>query len=1043
MEQPAAAMCVRCGEPLPPNARFCPSCGAPVAVVATEERKIVTVLFADIAGSTELATRLDPERFREMMGGFYNEVSEELEALRGRAEKFVGDAVMAVFGIPHAHEDDAVRAIRAGIVIRERMERLDRELGLPLPLKIRVGINTGSVATGSGPTDQLLVSGAAINLAARLQEAAQPNEILVGETTRMLARDSVEFGEERVVAAKGFDEGVRAWPVVGLTTRSSRRTIPLVDRRREVALLRDTFDRAVAARRPHLFTLLGPVGIGKSRLLEEFVAGVPDGTRVLTTRVNEFAAAFSPIADLLRREIDVERGADLELVRSRLAGLVAECCEPDEVPEVTTRLGTALGLPGPEREGQPRRGAELRSGLLALFEGMAEQGPVVFMVEDLHAAKEGFLDLMERLLEDAPAIPLLLICAARDWLIEERPSWGKGAADAVTLRLEPLSDDEAKLLALAAGDGIDEAVAERIVRQAGGNPFFIIETTGMLLQRHREHVTGVAHSHLLPPTVQAVVASRIDHLPEDARELLRRASVFPRASFSSWELSLITDARPELLETLEDSELLVGDEDRVDRWRFRHEMLRDVAYDSLPKRERVRLHVAVAQGLRKERPGRLLREVAYHLEQAAKASLDLDPNDRRLADEAIEALAAAGDRARWAIESSTAVDLYERALALADAPERWGQREAEILSGLGESRYWLGDYEEATSALRHALEHSEERAWTRAHAARFLGDIALNVDGDPDRAEDLFEQALETARGLDERYTLARTLLMAGWVPFWREDLDRARALFEEALQVARENPAGDRWAEARALTSLASTISPVGDEAECLELARQALAIGEEMKDAFTIAVAKEYVGNSLRRMWQLDDAFRYLDEAVKTFRDLGARWELASTIGDRGHVHMLAGRLAEAERDVRESLRICRALGEKSLLLWTVRELAQIVLMRGEAGEARHVLEQPLDAALEQWSRVGFMWSNALVALVEGDRERGRALAAEALDTERRSGHRNPLAASVWWAASLFDDEAAGGPEQVDAARRTLEEAHWLHAIEEPKVVQAALGL
>ncbi|HET8777147.1 MAG TPA: adenylate/guanylate cyclase domain-containing protein, partial [Candidatus Limnocylindria bacterium] len=227
-------ICQRCGAPLPPDARFCPRCGTPVALPTTAERRMVTVLFADLADSTILTSRLDPERAREVLGVFYAAASEELRSMRGRAEKFVGDAVMAVWGAQSAREDDALRAVRAGVLIRDRVERLHETLHLPEPLRVRVGLSSGFVAVGEGPVDQFLVSGATVNLAARLQGAAQPGEVLVSTTTRQLTELSVTYGEPREIEARGFDETITGWPVASLTARSPRRTIPLVGRQAEL-----------------------------------------------------------------------------------------------------------------------------------------------------------------------------------------------------------------------------------------------------------------------------------------------------------------------------------------------------------------------------------------------------------------------------------------------------------------------------------------------------------------------------------------------------------------------------------------------------------------------------------------------------------------------------------------------------------------------------------------------------------------------------------------------------------------------------------------
>jgi class 3 adenylate cyclase/tetratricopeptide (TPR) repeat protein len=1003
----------------------------------TEERKVVTVFFADLARSTELAASLDPERFREVMSAFFRMVSVELTSLRGRAEKFVGDAVMAVFGLPIAHDDDALRAVRAGLVIRDRTTRLGEELGLTMPLQVRVGINSGAVATGSGPADQLFVSGTPVNLAARLQQAAEPGEILVGETTHLLTRYTVEYGPSRVVEARGFEEPVVASPVVSLSTRSSRRTIPLVDRRRELAILSESFERVRETGRAHLVTLLGETGIGKSRLADELVAGLPEEAKVLLGRASVFEedATFAPLASMIRRELGVDADAPKEEVADRLKEIVEGCCDPSESEQTAGRLGLALGLGAPAgNEGRSYRAAEIRAGMVTFLRGLTRDRPVVLVFEDLQFARDGLLDLIEQVAAAASRMPALFLCVARDELLEERPGWGAGLSDSFRVRLEPLSLEESKELARVAGEGLDEATAERIADRAGGNPFFIVETTGMLLQQHPDHVEGTPHDHLLPPTVQAVVASRIDHLPEDARSLFRKASVFPRSTFRVSELALIADPDPSILQSLEEAELLVRDSERPDVWRFRHAMLQDVAYESLPKRERLRLHLAVADGL--EKAGgeeRQPHSIAYHLEQAARAALDLDTKDRTIAERAILALSRVGDSSRRAMESATAVDFYERALQLAGPEEEWGKQEARILAGLGEARYWLGQFAEAESALERALEVGAGDDWTETFASRFLADIALNIRAEPERAEQLFQQAVEAARRLDDPYAMARTLLMAGWAPFWRDDLEAARALFEEALSIGRENPEGDPWAEARALTSLSSVISPVGDEEECLDLAEKALAIGRQMRDRFTVAVGQMYAGNSQRRMFRLADALPRLNEAVGIFRELESRWEHASALGDRATIHRLAGRTAEALSDIKLSLKLGRELGDRSVLSWTVAEQVRTLVAGGDLDGARRALEEAPQGS-DHMDSVEV--ARALLELATGDHERALSRALLVLENERATGLRNPLAARTWWVARLFGDEHVGGEAVAEEARQTLERAHWEQFIREPEL-------
>ncbi|HXJ62939.1 MAG TPA: hypothetical protein VNN79_04215, partial [Actinomycetota bacterium] len=702
-------------------------------------------------------------------------------------------------------------------------------------------------------------------------------------------------------------------------------------------------------------------------------------------------------------------------------------------------------LTEPAREGRRFRAAELRAGFLSFLIGLSRNGPVVMVFEDLHVARQSLLDVVDQLLEGAKGLPVMVVAVARDSLLESRPTWGSHP-DSVSLRLDPLPMDEAAELARAAAESIDDRTAARIATNTGGNPFFIVETTGMMLDEHAEHTQGAPHSHLLPPTVQAVVASRIDHLPDDARELFRKASVFSMLTFEESDLALVAAAPdPRVLQTLEENELLVRDADRPGEWRFRHEMLRDVAYESLPKRERVRLHVGIVDRMREA--GTIERHpqgVAWHLEHAAAASLDLNPQDRTLAERAVDALAHAGDVARWRIESRTAIDLYDRALAMAGDESSWSTREARILSTRGEAQYWLGRFDDAAASLARALEVGADEVWTVAHASRFLGDIELNVRARPDTASVLFERAIETAVELDDPWAISRALLMAGWVPYWRGDYDTTRSMFERALQLARDNPEGDRWAEARALTSLTSVISPVGDEHEALAMAREALELGRAMRDPFTIAVAQQSIANSLRRMLEIEEAHRFADQAYRTFHDLGARWEEASAQSDRGTIRRLLGDLDGAEADLRETIRISNELGERTLPTWTVDRLVLVLVMKGEFARARAELTEALAAVDpdDPSFRDTFPTSDVLLLLVEGDVDAARERAVRMLEMQRADGLRNEIASTTWWVARLFGADVVGGDDVAEDARSTLEKAGWVQFVHEPDRVRGAIG-
>jgi class 3 adenylate cyclase/tetratricopeptide (TPR) repeat protein len=1044
----ATLTCERCGLPLPDEARFCPNCGYPVGSLAPEERKVVTVIFVDLVGSTQLSARVDPERYRDVLTRYYRTTADELESLRGRAYNFAGDAVVGVFGIPHTHDDDAVRAVRAGLALAGRIGRLGEEMGLPVPLRIRVGIHTGPVAIGSEASEQGLLYGATVNLAARLQQAADPGAVLVSETTYWLSQSEIEYGPMREVEAKGFDEAARAWPVVALQPGSSRRTIPFVDRKRELRLLFDAFDGARQANRGHLVTLFGEPGIGKSRVAEEFLAGLPDETKVLVGRASPFDedVTFGPLAQMLLHEMGQPADAPQDELRHRLEEIVADCCPADETKQVVARLCLALGI-GEEAHDESRRFgvAEIRAGLLGLLRGLTHRGPVVLLFEDLHAAQPLMLDLVQNLVRDAKGIPVLVLCVARYSLLDERPDWGGGRGDSLNLYLETMSLEEAFELASEAGEDLDETTIERIARHAGGNPFFIIETTGML--RHTGGSvfadTGPLPSALLPPTVQAVIAARIDHLEPAARELARRASVFPRWTFTLEELDLVAEPTNETLALLEREELFEQDEERPDTWRFRHGMVRDVAYESLPKRERRRLHTLVADGLSREpeTAARQPRSIAYHLERAARAAIDLDPSDRVLAERAVEALARAGDIALDGPDIRAAEDVFQRALDLAGPSKTWGLREARILASLGETRYWLGEFDRAVRALERALELGDDDAAVRAQAARFLGDIELSIRGNIDRAEDLLGDALKAAREVGDPWTVARTLLVAAWGPYWRGDTDDSRAMFEEALEIARANASSDPWAEARALVGLGMLVEERGDELEGFAIASEALAIAEGARDRFSIGVAREAVGGSLRRMMRVEEAEAHLDGAVAAFRELGARWELASALTSRGITRRLAGRIDDSLVDTREAFRLCRELKERSIITWTAASLAKSLIASGDIGGASRVLAEAAEVATaggpapEEW----LDYASVEILLAEGEHDEALERALGLLAFERRQGNEKDVAARVWWIAEVFGPEHAGGAGEVERARDLLERTHSEQALREPSLVGA----
>ncbi len=870
--------CEVCGRPLPSGARFCPNCGA--------------------------------------------------------SEKFIGDAVMAVFGLPLVHEDDALRAVRAGLAIRARTRRLGEAAGLSVPLEVRVGIESGEAATGRNPSGQMLVTGQVVNAAARLQSAARPGQILAGSTAHALTKESVSYGRRRRFKAKGFDAALDAYPVEGLSTRSVRRTIPFVGRASEQAVLDQSLGLATSTGRPVLVTVLGEPGIGKSRLADELTAGVGALVNVLRGRPRSTtdSATFSPAAAIVGDLVGIEAGDPPDKVRRLLRELVDRWSDPAEADRNAQRLALLFGMA--DRSDEATFVGDVQAGFVALIDGMARDHPVILVFEDAHSLQPPMLDLVERLASAGRGGPrrALILALARNELLELRPSWGAATGNAVLLRLDPLSSEDSIHLVRHAGAGIAEAQAVEIAARAGGNPFFIIETTGMLMTDGA--AAGSSAHAAIPPTVQAVVSARLDALPARLRELARRASVF-MYDFDREELAVVDeDATMEELQDLEEAELVVRDKlaSGAPTWRMRHATLKDVAYASLPKRERLRLHDLVAHYLL----GKGHRSTAAdHFELAALASLDLDANDRAAPNRAADALLVAGDRARRRMEIRSAINRYDRALLMAGPESGWAVREARILAGLGESRYWLGEYRLATEALTRAvtLAEAHKDAFALALALRFLGDIAINFEADVDKAEKLLDRSLRAAEELGDSMAIVRTLLFAGWVPWTRERFDEAEVIWRRALELVEPN---DHWARVRALTALSINRGEMEDLEGALHLIDEARALAEEIGDQFSIANTSVQKGRVLSDLGRHEEALPWFDRGVAIFSELGARWELADARAARGIDKRELGRLDEAEEDLRYAIRIAEELGDRQLPGWTWRALAKVAELRGDTAEA-----------------------------------------------------------------------------------------------------------
>lgn len=543
--------CARCGAQLPEAARFCPACGTPTggAAPAVDERKLATVLFADLVGSTALAGSQDPERTRAMLDRFYDAMAAEIERAGGTVEKFAGDAVMAAFGAPVALEDHAERALHCALAMRRRLRTL-----FSGELSLRIGVNTGDVVVGRPREGSSFVTGDAVNVGARLEQAAAVDEILIGERTAALVRGAFDLGEARRVQAKGKDEGVDGTPLLGALSLMRPRGVgglhaAFVGRDGELDLLLATYGRAVEQAGPHLVTIMADAGVGKTRLVRELwerLSGIDPEPLRRTGRCLAYGHGITywPLGEVLKEHLGIIDSDSPEVVHERLGGR-----------EI---LGLALGL-DVGRELHPLAARDrLHDAWIDLLSELVAERPVVMLLEDLHWAEEPLLDLVERLARDVSG-PLFVIGTARPELLEIRPSWGGGLRNASQLWLEPLRAEQAAAMVNALlAPSLPTSLRDVIVERAEGNPFFVEELIETLIDRgvleHRNGDWAASDSPRefdIPDTVHAVVAARVDLLPAAEKAALQAAAVSGRVFWEGPVVELLDGAEPDfqLLET--------------------------------------------------------------------------------------------------------------------------------------------------------------------------------------------------------------------------------------------------------------------------------------------------------------------------------------------------------------------------------------------------------------------------------------------------------------------------------------------------------------
>jgi class 3 adenylate cyclase len=999
-------LCPDCGEENPEKFRHCGYCGTllsrPVGAEATEEvRKTITVVFCDLKDSTSLGENLDSESLREVLSVYFSAMRQVLERHGGAIEKYIGDAIMAVFGLPRLHEDDALRAVRAAFEMGTALQDLNVRLQATWGVRLanRIGVNTGEVIAGDAATGQRLATGDTVNVAARLEQAAPAGEVLIGEATFRLVKDAITSEPMEPLALKGKSVPVRAYRLtgVGVGEAITRRVdLPVVGRDEELGALLDALDRALAGSHCEAVTVLGQAGLGKSRLIEEFARHADGRAQVLRGRCLPYGEGitFWPIAEALRQAAGIFLEDRDEEARAKLWTLVGEGHE-----DVALRIWSLLGS-GPGGYGKD----ELLWSVRYVLETIARRRPLAVIFEDIHWAERIFLDLIEYVVDTSDGVPLLIVCATRHELIDECPGFLAGRRAAHRIELRELSrSDTARVLGNLVGDvRLPASLQDRILSVAGGNPLFAEQMTSMLIDsgvlREQDGAWEFAGGHddvPVPPNISSLLASRLDCLPPLERRVIERAAVigleFQPAAVAA--LASGKDAGTDLaspLSALDAKHLIraIGAALADESYQFCHILVRDAAYDRLLKRTRARLHEHFADWLldiSRTRVAEFEEIIGYHLEQSFRYQAELGPVDARtrsLGERAARHLGAAGSKAADRGDMPGAASLLQRAAALLgeNLPDR-----PRLLLGAGEALTDAGELAAADAALAAARNGAALLGNDAIGRSAELAALYLRYTTDSTSAQDSIvarvQELIPVLEDAADHHGLARAWRLLTYAHMtatqWGVAAEAAGQTIRQA-ELAGDEVMARRFAGALA-TSVLNGPTPVD---EAIAYCEAVLSRASEDRKASAITEV------ALARLEAMRGNFEAARVRYRRSRALleefGYRFFAALTSQDSAPIEMFAGDLEAAERELRKDYQTLEQMGERNYLSTTAGMLADVLYRQGRCQEAAELATICRELASADDVVSQFLWRCVQAKLLarENQHEQAEAIIAEAIE-------------------------------------------------------------